>query len=224
VNGPAPLQEVLKHARANSAALAATYSTPVLLVAPEQPGTGSLHGEHPDDDDDGPMTQTLPAVALGDVNAMIASGQTRAPANFDAPNTLVVPVQRRMSKSKEPKISFGRATICDVVLNYSPVSKHHGYFEEQVGVWHVFDVGSTNGTVLDGKNARRQEGRAHRGDAARRSGVAVRPRLGAVLVGARLRRVARAEARLSAVRLFGAGRLPVRGSGPPPFHSSRGLE
>lgn len=125
MNGARSLQDVLKDARANQGA--GLFTAPVLLVLPEEITL------------DGDTVTVTPEEAGG------------APASFDGPRTLVVPVQRKLAKSKEPKISFGRSSICDVMLAYTPVSKHHGYFEEQLGVWHVHDVGSTNGTIVDGR-------------------------------------------------------------------------
>jgi pSer/pThr/pTyr-binding forkhead associated (FHA) protein len=127
VTGPQPLSAVIEDARKAGAALESTFNAPVLLILPE-------------------------AITLDGDTVTVATEQGgTAPGNFDGPQTLVVPVQRKMVKSKEPKISFGRSSICDVVLAYTPVSKHHGYFEEKLGVWQVVDVGSTNGTILDGR-------------------------------------------------------------------------
>jgi pSer/pThr/pTyr-binding forkhead associated (FHA) protein len=127
VTGPQPLSAVIEDARKAGDALESTFNAPVLLILPE-------------------------AITLdGDTVTVSTEQGGTAPGNFDGPQTLVVPVQRKMVKSKEPKISFGRSSICDVVLAYTPVSKHHGYFVEKLGVWQVVDVGSTNGTILDGR-------------------------------------------------------------------------
>jgi pSer/pThr/pTyr-binding forkhead associated (FHA) protein len=127
MNGAQTLAAVLKEARARKDALASTFRDPVLLVLPE-------------------------AINLeGDTVTVTREEAGGAPTNFDGPQSLVVPIRRRIAKSTEPRISFGRSSICDVVLAYTPVSKHHGHFEERLGVWHVVDVGSTNGTILDGK-------------------------------------------------------------------------
>lgn len=127
MTGPLPLRSVLERARAKQDALSTEFGTPVLLVLPEQI---TLDGD----------TVTVTQEEAGG-----------APASFDGPQTLVVPVARKLARSKEPRISFGRSSICDVVLAYTPVSKHHGYFEERLGVWQLVDVGSTNGTIVDGK-------------------------------------------------------------------------
>lgn len=52
------------------------------------------------------------------------------------------------------KLSFGRSDVCDVVMPFAAVSKHHGFFEKIDGGWTVHDAGSTNNTVVNGKFAR----------------------------------------------------------------------
>jgi hypothetical protein len=47
-------------------------------------------------------------------------------------------------------ISFGRAPQNAVVLPFAAMSKHHGFFREENGRWHVGDAGSKNGTFIDG--------------------------------------------------------------------------
>jgi hypothetical protein len=48
------------------------------------------------------------------------------------------------------RISLGRAPNCDLVLNDPSVSKLHAHFRDQDGVLRVSDVGSQNGTRLNG--------------------------------------------------------------------------
>jgi hypothetical protein len=126
MTGPQPLSAVLEAARKAKDSLETAFNHPVLLVAPE-------------------------AITLDGDTVTVSTDAGAAPGSFEAPSTLVVPVARKLPRSKEPKISFGRSSVCDVMLAYTPVSKHHGYFEERLGVWHVFDVGSTNGTILDAR-------------------------------------------------------------------------
>ncbi len=47
-------------------------------------------------------------------------------------------------------ISFGRGPQNAVVLPFAAMSKHHGYFREENGHWHIADAGSKNGTFVDG--------------------------------------------------------------------------
>jgi len=52
----------------------------------------------------------------------------------------------------EVRVTFGRTAPCDVVLPFKQVSRTHVVFSrQQDGGWKVEDVGSRNGTVLDGK-------------------------------------------------------------------------
>lgn len=76
----------------------------------------------------------------------------RLDAEFAAPVLLVVAVGKN-PKLPVNKLSFGRSTICDVVLPFSAISKHHGYFENAGATWLVTDVGSTNGTQVNGRSA-----------------------------------------------------------------------
>lgn len=125
--GARPLGDVLRDARAAGDALDQTFTTPVILMLPE-------------------------GIALeGPTVALSSSAQAGpAPTSFDVPGTLVVAVRRKFNQATGP-ISFGRSSVCDVVLPFTMVSKHHGDLEERLGVWHLTDVGSTNGTVVDGK-------------------------------------------------------------------------
>jgi pSer/pThr/pTyr-binding forkhead associated (FHA) protein len=130
---PQTLDAVLDEARKNRDNLTAAFDVPVLLVVGEDPNT------------EGQTAVTAPGAP-----------KPRPPSNppGKAPaSTWVVPVQSRTPKLATPRLSFGRSTICDVVLPFSPVSKHHGYFEKTAAGWVALDVGSTNGTVVDGKIA-----------------------------------------------------------------------
>lgn len=81
-----------------------------------------------------------------------AAGRGPRPAPAQAPSRFVVPLQPRDGrKSTEPRLSFGRSEVCDVVLPFAPVSKHHGYFVPVAGGWQIIDVGSTNGSTVNGR-------------------------------------------------------------------------
>jgi len=73
--------------------------------------------------------------------------------------SFVIPVRR-----KPPKIAFGdevkassnrvivgRGPECDVVLAPKSISRRHAVFEKKADVWHFVDLGSTNGTKIEGK-------------------------------------------------------------------------
>lgn len=68
------------------------------------------------------------------------------------PQSYVVPLQARYAKpAGDPRLSFGRSGVCDVALPFAAVSKHHGFFTRVDGGWTIADVGSTNGTLVNGK-------------------------------------------------------------------------
>lgn len=129
IQGLHPLDAVVAEARKNPQALEATFNVPVLLVVADDPAL------------DGATAVTGPG------------GPSPASASSRGPTTWIAPVQPRFATSAPTKIAFGRSSVCDVVLPFSPVSKHHGYFEQANGVWYVVDVGSTNGTLVDGRKA-----------------------------------------------------------------------
>jgi hypothetical protein len=126
------LDAVLEEARKLGAQLEKTYDVPVLLVVGEE------------NEADGVTHVTGPG------------GPSKA--HDRAPQTFVVPLQPRYPTAGKVRLSFGRATICDLVLPFSSISKHHGYFEQTGTGWMVLDVGSTNGTMVDdndvGKNGK----------------------------------------------------------------------
>ena len=47
-------------------------------------------------------------------------------------------------------ITFGRSSQCDIKLENEKVSKTHGCFFKEGGVWNIQDMNSTNGTLLNG--------------------------------------------------------------------------
>jgi hypothetical protein len=62
---------------------------------------------------------------------------------------MVIAIQRK-GLNGAGSLALGRAPICDVVIPFSPVSKVHAYLRVQGGIWSITDVGSTNGTKLNG--------------------------------------------------------------------------
>ena len=49
------------------------------------------------------------------------------------------------------RISLGRARNCDLVVRHSSVSKLHAYFRPADGGFELIDLGSQNGTSINGK-------------------------------------------------------------------------
>lgn len=52
---------------------------------------------------------------------------------------------------------IGRDPSCDVVLEDSSISRHHARLDWNGGGWTLVDVGSTNGTTVNGEPARGAE-------------------------------------------------------------------
>ena len=50
----------------------------------------------------------------------------------------------------KPKLLIGRQEFCDVTLRSANVSSEHCELEFRDGFWYARDLGSTNGTLVDG--------------------------------------------------------------------------
>jgi hypothetical protein len=64
---------------------------------------------------------------------------------------------------REGCLVLGRSRHCDVVLNHDTVSRTHAEIRREGGGWSVRDLGSCNGTWLDGRRVEGAE-RVGRGD------------------------------------------------------------
>ncbi|MEC9440653.1 MAG: FHA domain-containing protein [Myxococcota bacterium] len=49
------------------------------------------------------------------------------------------------------EVTLGRSSRCDVRLPLPTISGHHLTFRKQGAIWEVSDMGSTNGTIVDGQ-------------------------------------------------------------------------
>lgn len=49
-----------------------------------------------------------------------------------------------------PAVVVGRAAACDVVVDDDSVSAQHARLEYDLGAWRITDLGSTNGTAVEG--------------------------------------------------------------------------
>jgi pSer/pThr/pTyr-binding forkhead associated (FHA) protein len=52
---------------------------------------------------------------------------------------------------KVPIVNIGRADYNDLVLNDESVSSQHAKLTRREGIWILVDLGSTNGTMVDGE-------------------------------------------------------------------------
>jgi hypothetical protein len=55
---------------------------------------------------------------------------------------------------RSTQVTIGRADSCDIVLPESSVSTTHAKLQRREGVWVLSDLGSTNGTLVDGERVR----------------------------------------------------------------------
>jgi pSer/pThr/pTyr-binding forkhead associated (FHA) protein len=67
------------------------------------------------------------------------------------PDTAVVFLAPREDSASHLRVTLGRATNVDVCLPYPKISKLHAIFTWSEATYQVLDVGSTNGTYVNGK-------------------------------------------------------------------------
>ncbi len=59
---------------------------------------------------------------------------------------------------RKPEIVVGRRASCDIRLDFENVSGRHCALTYNGGTWHIRDLGSTNGTKVNGAKVERQQG------------------------------------------------------------------
>jgi pSer/pThr/pTyr-binding forkhead associated (FHA) protein len=59
-------------------------------------------------------------------------------------------VKEKISISNSP-VTVGRLSTNDIVLGDANVSRNHGEFRNESGHWILTDLGSTNGSLVNGK-------------------------------------------------------------------------
>lgn len=97
----------------------------------------------------GPVEVSLeedPSLTAG---MFLLSGEVHEAAGGGAVGSLVLPDGERVSVGEEP-VSIGRLAECDVVLADSSVSRRHAEVRRQGSDFVVADLGSTNGTKVNG--------------------------------------------------------------------------
>ncbi len=65
--------------------------------------------------------------------------------------TLVAQLVKRAGNPYPDRISIGRARNCDVAIADASLSKLHAHVRRDGAGWSIVDLGSQNGTSLDGK-------------------------------------------------------------------------
>lgn len=65
--------------------------------------------------------------------------------------TIVFDVRKRQGAVHGPGVVIGRSHDADIVIPRLSVSKHHARFQQDGAAWTITDLGSRNGTGIDGK-------------------------------------------------------------------------
>lgn len=103
---------------------------PVLLYEP--PADDTM--DEDDDEDHALRTQSglsVPAIGGGEPMAAV--------------------IEKSADNAFKHRVTVGRTSNNDIVLDDSSVSRFHAWFEDRAGEWVVVDAGSRNGTLVNGK-------------------------------------------------------------------------
>jgi hypothetical protein len=100
------------------------------------------------------LTADLPAIGL-----LARLRQWRLGSPGAAPDGLRLPLEL----VRDRPLTLGRGQHCDVVLRHDTVSRSHAELRRHGAGWYVSDLGSSNGTWIDGRRVERDEP-LHRGD------------------------------------------------------------
>jgi hypothetical protein len=92
---------------------------------------------------------TEPGLASWSVMIPVRKRRSETPADPSAPKQ--VKLSQTEVAAFQGRIYLGRGPECDIVLAPKSISRKHAVFERRAGVWHVVDLGSTNGTRIEGK-------------------------------------------------------------------------
>jgi pSer/pThr/pTyr-binding forkhead associated (FHA) protein len=60
------------------------------------------------------------------------------------------PVNGKRFPLNKPQLTIGRSPFCDVIVSSSSVSQEHVELQNDDGVWYLRDLGSSNGTLVNG--------------------------------------------------------------------------
>jgi len=91
-------------------------------------------------------------IVMGPADDFDAANATRG-AGTEPPAMMLPPLLVSLAPRglTGTRVSFGRLAPCDVVLPFRQLSRVHVHFIRTADGWMVEDVGSRNGTILDGK-------------------------------------------------------------------------
>lgn len=97
-----------------------------------------------------PAPPSYPATALND--PALLDNTTRMHEHLAGlMASLILPSRERHLLTPDQALTIGRHSECDIVLKDSQVSRHHGRLVRTDEGWHYADLGSRNGSELNGR-------------------------------------------------------------------------
>ena len=97
-----------------------------------------------------PASDDVPAPAVAAAPVAAAAAAAAAPVLHGAPATIVLPSGQRLAVTAQA-LTIGRLPECTVVLNDPNVSRRHAEVRRGLHGTTVVDLGSTNGTKVNGQ-------------------------------------------------------------------------
>lgn len=105
-------------------------------------------------DDGSPLYATpdegIPSVHKADDTSVFSFKEGEAPTAGNLATAVVVPLTPTHKNLHEDQVLLGRALTNDIRLVSNQISKVHVRFELDEGKWQIVDLGSSNGTRLNG--------------------------------------------------------------------------
>lgn len=150
--GPRPGPEPQPEPPQESAAMTAIPKSLTATPAPNRPDPVSDGPPELDFGFDGSLADEV------DASAAVAA-QTAPPAPMHA--GFIVQVQGKLERVvawRSDVLVAGRSSECDIVLGQDEVSRRHARFERQGDAYAVSDLGSVNGTFVNGRRVERGQG------------------------------------------------------------------
>lgn len=92
----------------------------------------------------------IPSSHLAGETSVYSLKEGDVPSSGDLANAVVVPLTPTHKNLHEDQVLMGRALTNDIRLVSSQISKVHVRFELDEGKWQIVDLGSSNGTRLNG--------------------------------------------------------------------------
>ncbi len=88
--------------------------------------------------------------------APVPGADDEAPPAPAEPEVVTLTVAGRKQEVTEPRLVLGRSRGCDVYVNDLNVSRRHAELRQEGATYWVVDLGSTNGTLVNGKRVERE--------------------------------------------------------------------